>query len=437
MKYPCQLTRRQFLQFVSATTASVALTDCAVNPVTGQNQLMLVSEAEEIKVDQEKSPHQFSADYGALQDQAVNQYIHQVGQSLASHSHRPQIPYSFRGVNAVYANAYAFPGGSIAATRGILIRLDNESELAALLGHEIGHVNARHTASQMSKGILVGTLVAVGTAVAHAKDERYAPLIEAAGAIGAGALLAHYSRTDERQADALGMGYMTRLDYNPQGMVGLMETLKAMSNHQPNLIEVMFATHPMSEERYQTAKTTTLTTYKSAQSNTLGKERYMDQIAHLRAQKEAIEAMQKGEESMQKTQYSQAETHLKAALQQLPEDYTALVMMAKCQVAQEKSHEALAYAEQAKHVYPTEAQGHQMSGIAHMINDKPNRAYEDFSRYEALLSGNPNIVFFKGLALEEMQMTQDAADEYRRYLQMAPKGEQADYVRKKLAAWKY
>jgi predicted Zn-dependent protease len=140
---------------------------------------------------------------------------------------------------------------------------------------------------------------------------------------------------------------------------------------------------------------------------------------------------------MQKTQYPQAETHLKTALQQLPEDYTALVMMAKCQVAQEKPHEALSYAEQAKHLYPTEAQGHQMSGIAYMMNDKPSRAYEDFSHYETLLPGNPNIVFFKGLALEEMQMTQEAANEYRRYLQIAPKGEQADYVRKKLATWKY
>ncbi|MGD8540943.1 MAG: M48 family metalloprotease, partial [Desulfobacteraceae bacterium] len=134
------LSRRRFIR-LSALAAGGLLTGCAVNPVTGRSQLMLVSEDQEIQLDRQNSPYQFSSDYGVVQDAALNRYIHQTGLKLAARTHRPQMPYSFRCVNATYVNAYAFPGGSIAATRGILLKLQNEAELAALLGHELGHVN--------------------------------------------------------------------------------------------------------------------------------------------------------------------------------------------------------------------------------------------------------------------------------------------------------
>ena len=148
------MTRRQFL-YLSSMAAAGAVLSCATNPVTGESQFMLVSEQQEIAMDKQHSPHQFSADYGTTQDRRLNSYVDGVGRRLAALSHRPQMPYSFQVVNANYVNAYAFPGGSIAATRGILLELDNEAELAALMGHELGHVNARHTAEVMSKGWLV------------------------------------------------------------------------------------------------------------------------------------------------------------------------------------------------------------------------------------------------------------------------------------------
>ncbi|MGD9105510.1 MAG: M48 family metalloprotease, partial [Desulfobacterales bacterium] len=133
------ITRREFL-WISSMSAAGFMVGCAANPVTGKPQFMMVSEDQEIKIDKQNSPHQFSSDYGPLQDTALNNYINQTGKTLAARTHRPHMPYSFRGVNATYVNAYAFPGGSIAATRGILLDLENEAQLAALLGHELGHV---------------------------------------------------------------------------------------------------------------------------------------------------------------------------------------------------------------------------------------------------------------------------------------------------------
>jgi len=431
-----RLTRRQFLRLSALATASLAA-GCAVNPVTGRQQLMLVSEDQEIRIDKENSPHQFSVDYGAIQDSRLNAYISQVGGKLAARSHRPQMPYSFRGVNAVYVNAYAFPGGSIAATRGILLALENEAELAALLGHELGHVNARHTAAQMSTGMLGNAFLAGATAYIGQRKPLVGDLTEKLGMLGAGLLLASYSRDNEREADALGMEYMVRAGYNPQGMIGLMAILQSLSRHQPNVIELMFSTHPMSDERYRDAEERARTTYRSASGLPLSKERYLDETARLRAMKDAIKALQDGEEAMGKKEYETARTLFQKALKQTPADYAGLVMMAKCQLAMENYPEASRYAELARQAYPQEAQSYHLQGIAKILQKQYDAAYQSFAASERLLPGNPNTAFFKGLSLEGMQRRSEAAQEYRRYLGNISQGDQARHAYGRLIDWGY
>jgi predicted Zn-dependent protease len=433
-----EMTRRHFLWLMALSSGGV-ITSCATNPVTGKSQLMLVSESQEIAIDKENSPHQFSADYGVLQDKGLNDYLNRTGKNIAARTHRPDMPYSFRGVNATYVNAYAFPGGSIACTRGILLALDDEAELAALLGHEIGHVNARHTAQRMSKGMLAQGLVGLaGVAVAVGTDSAaLGGLTASAGSIAAGALLAKYSRDDERQADALGMEYMVRDNYNAKGMVGLMDVLRSLSKRKPNAIELMFATHPMSEERYQTAVETAGTKYESSKSFLVHRERYMDHTAKLRAIKGAIEEMQNGEKAMAKKDFPTAEKHCRKALKGAPDDYAGLCMMAKCLMAQKKHKEARRYAERAKQVYPEEAQAHDLSGITKLAKGDFGSAYEDFASYEKMLPGNPNTVFLKAYSLEGMGRKKDAATEYNRYLGMVSQGDQARYAYGRLVEWGY
>lgn len=433
---PSTLSRREFLWMAGIAGTATAVS-CAVNPVTGEQQMMLVSEAYEIQVDKESAPHQFSADYGAAQDSRLNEYLVEVGNRLAALSHRPQMPYSFRAVNANYVNAYAFPGGSIAATRGILLDMKNEAELAALMGHEIGHVNARHTAQRMTKQVLAGLAVVVGTAYVAKKDARYAPLAAGLGAVGAGALLARYSRKDERQADQLGMEYMVRGEYTPQGMVGLMELLMSLSDHKPNVIEMMFATHPMSAERLDTAKSRMTTSYADKTGLPDYRERYMDMTASLRRIQPAIEAMQNGEGAMMQEKYDDAHRQFQTALQAAPRDYTGLTLMAKLMLVQEKYDQAAGYANQAIDVYPEEAQAHHVAGIAEISRKKFDAAFAAFDSYEKLLPGNPNTIFLKGLSQEGMAHRQLAADEYTRFLKLVDQGEQADHARSRLVEWGY
>ncbi len=432
------LTRRDFLWLVSAGTAGLAAgaaTGCAVNPVTGQSQLMFFSEENEIQLDQEHSPHQFSSDYGPVQDERLNAYLSQVGSRMAGQTHRPHMPYSFRCVNANHANAYVFPGGSVATTRGILLEMQDEAELAGLIGHELGHVNARHTSSRMSMGILASVIMAGATVYLATQDEKYGAIAAGLGGIAAGALLAHYSRSDERQADALGMEYMTRSEYSSDGMVGLMDVLRKMSKSKPSAIEMMFSTHPMSEERYQTAVHNANTVYAGARGLPVHRERYMDSTAELRKIKDAIEKLQEGEKSMMREEFPKAESAFDEALQKAPEDYAGLVLMAKCQLAQERPERAEFFAEQAKRIYPSEAQAHHLSGLAKIHLKQYDAAFERFNRYEQILPGNPNTVFLKGFSQEGMGHKKKAADEYHRYLQSVDSGEQAQYAYNRLLEW--
>jgi predicted Zn-dependent protease len=430
------ITRREFLWLTSMSSA-LLLVGCATDPVTGKSQLMLISEENEIQIDRQSSPHQFSADYGPLQDKSLDNYIDQTGKKMVAMTHRHQMPYSFRGVNATYVNAYAFPGGSIAVTRGILLALENEAELAALLGHELGHVNARHTAEQMSKGKLANVLVSGVSIFAGTQSAALGQIASQVGMVGAGALLASYSRDNEREADALGLEYMAKTGYNPEGFVGLMDMLRSLSKHKPSAIELMFATHPMSDERYQNAVKTVETEYRFEQKLPLYRERYMDKTAKLRAIKGAIEAMQKGESAMAKKKFNDAETHLKKALEQAPDDYAGLLMMSKCLLALKKNDQANQYAEKAKKVYPQEAQAYHLSGFTKIRLKNFDAAHQDFNQYEKLLPGNPNTLFFKGYSLEGMQQIKASANAYYRYLQIVNQGKQAQYAYQRLVEWGY
>ena len=434
--HPSVFSRRDFIKLTGLTATGLAL-GCAANPVTGRAQLMLVSEDEEIQLDRQSSPFQLSADYGMVQDSVLAAYVAGVGMRLAKLTHRPQMPYAFRPVNAVYVNAYAFPGGTIAATRGILLKLRNEAELAALLGHELGHVNARHTAQQASKGMIVQGVFGSVALITGTVSQALGNIASQMGMIGSGILLATYSRAAERQADSLSMDYAVKAGYSPDGCVGLMQMLSGLSKSRSGAVELLFSTHPMSEDRYEAMISEASQKYAAARKNPLYRERYMDNTARLRTLQPAIESMQKAEEELSKKQYGSAEALLRRALSLAPGDYAGLLTMSKCQFMQKRYGEAHRFAQQAKQVYPAEAQAPQICAYASMKLKKYEMAYQDFSTVERLLPGNPDNSFSKGYCLEQMGRKPDAAREYQRYLQKVQEGDKAQYAYQRLVQWGY
>jgi len=224
------------------------LTGCATNPVTGKKELSLVSEAQELAIGAKQySPARQSQGGDYVVDRQLTTYVNPVGRRLAAVSDR-KLPYEFKVLNSSVPNAWALPGGKISINRGLLTELRSESELAAVLGHEIVHAAARHGAQQMSKGMLLQTAV-LGTVVAtQGKD--YGNLAQMGANIGAQLISQKYGRDAERESDYYGMQYMVRAGYDPQGAVDLQRTFVKLSEGQrQDWLSGLFASHPPSHER--------------------------------------------------------------------------------------------------------------------------------------------------------------------------------------------
>ncbi len=431
-----RVTRRQALWLLGMGTASVStlgLQGCAASPVTGKTILVGMSEAQERSIDAQMSPHQFSQDLGAIQDPAVNSYVSGLGQRLHRSSHRPGMPYSYRVLNANYVNAYTFPGGAMGVTRGILTELDNEAELAALLGHEIAHVNARHAAQRQGQTLLAQAALA-GLNIA-AQDSGWGALAGLGGQLGASALLASYSRDNEREADALGQEYMVRAGYPATGMTALHQLLVDQEKQAPGLLQTMFSSHPMSTERRETARQLAATRYAASNRANPGRERFMDSTASLRRIKPTIDACKNGETAMSRKDYRTAQTQFQTALQRTPRDYAANVRMAQCLQAQGRENQAMQYAETAQKIYPQEAQAHKIGGVLALSQRNPAAAFAAFERFDRMLPGDPGITFLKGVSLEGMGDRQRAAQQYASYLQLTRQGQAAEYAVSRLRGW--
>lgn len=200
-----------------------------VNPVTGKTERTVMDEATEI-AEGRKAHQQVLAEYGAIKDTRLQAYVNDIGQRLAKQSHRAQLPWTFTVLDSPEVNAFALPGGFIYITRGIMAYLDSEAELAGVLGHEIGHVTARHGAQRATREQTAGLGVFAATilgAVLESKGVGGAVELasQASQSIAAG-LIARYSRDQELQADQLGAEYLARNRYNPQNMVDVIAVLK-------------------------------------------------------------------------------------------------------------------------------------------------------------------------------------------------------------------
>ena len=222
---------------------------CAVNPVTGKRELSLISEGQEIEMGKQTDT-EVVAQFGLYDDPALAAYVSKLGLALAARAQRPGLPYRFAVLDSPVVNAFAVPGGSVYVTRGILALMSSEAELAAVLGHELGHVNARHSVRRMSQQMLAQIGLVAGSVISK-KFAEYSGL----AAAGLQVLFLKYSRDDERQADALGIEYSRLAGYDPADMAVTFTALEKMGDLAGgHNLPGFLSTHPLSSERIQNVK---------------------------------------------------------------------------------------------------------------------------------------------------------------------------------------
>ena len=223
---------------------------CAVNPVTGKRELMLMSESQEISMGVSYDP-QIIQMYGSYNDPELQKFIEEKGKKMGAISHRPNLEYQFRLLDSPVVNAFAVPGGFVYFTRGIMAHFNNEAEFAGVLGHEIGHITARHSARQQSQAMLA-QLALIGGMIASEEFMKYADIANA----GLSLLFLKYSRDNESESDKLGVEYSTEIGYNSTEMAYFFNTLKRLSGGSGALPEFM-STHPDPGDRLNNVKNLT------------------------------------------------------------------------------------------------------------------------------------------------------------------------------------
>ena len=222
---------------------------CAVNPVTGKKEFMLLTQSDEIALGKQ-SDRDVVATYGLYPDQNLQNYINTIGKKMAKLSHRPNLDWQFRLLDSPVINAFAVPGGFVYITRGILAYLNNEAELAGVVGHEIGHVTARHSAKDYSKAMVAQIGFGIGGMLSET-FRKYSGLAQA----GTQLLFLKFSRDHERQADALGVEYSTKAGYDSRNMANFFVTLQRLNPQSPQGgLPSWFSTHPNPVERVQSIK---------------------------------------------------------------------------------------------------------------------------------------------------------------------------------------
>jgi len=258
----------------TAAISLALLVACAVNPATGRRQLMLISEAQEVAMGQEADTG-IVQELGLYDDAELAELVERLGSQMARVSERPDLPWTFRVVDDPVVNAFALPGGFVYVTRGILAHLDSEAELAGVLGHEIGHVTARHSASQISRSQLAQVGLGVGAVLAPEDVRPFLGLAQS----GLGLLLLKHSRDAEREADSLGVRYMSRIDYPPAALVDVFGVLASVSAASgggglPNWL----STHPTPEDRQERIAAMLAELPEAARNGPRRREEFLDRL---------------------------------------------------------------------------------------------------------------------------------------------------------------
>lgn len=248
---------RSFNYFVSITFVIIVtsvLTACSTNPVSGKKDFSLISKDQELAMGAQADKAVLKQSK-RLNNPRLQAYVNNIGQLLASKSHRNNIPYKFTVLEDPSVNAFALPGGYIYITTGLMAYLNSEGELAGVLGHEIGHVTARHGAQQQSVGLASAILLEVLSKKAGASTTKSLGQLSTA-------LIRGYGREHELQADKLGAEYLARVGYSPSNMLDVISVLKAQEEfskyqarregRQPPSYHGVFSTHPSNDQRLQT-----------------------------------------------------------------------------------------------------------------------------------------------------------------------------------------
>ena len=368
------------------------LSACGVNPVTGKKEIQFVSESQELQIgDQNYAPTRQGEGGDLTVLPELTTYVNSVGQKLAAVSDR-KLPYEFVVLNNSVPNAWALPGGKIAVNRGLLTELQNEAELAAVLGHEIVHAAARHGAKAQERGTMmqIGMVAAqVGAAVGDVDPNMANIALQGAG-VGLQMVQMKYGRNQELESDLYGMKYMKLAGYDPSGAVTLQETFVRLSEaggkKQQNWMEGLFASHPPSQERVDQNKKTA---DELGRGGNLGTESFVAATRQLRQMKPAYDKYDQAVAAAQKKDFATAKSLAGEAVKAIPNEGSFQVLLGQIALAEKQPQTAVGHFDKAMQLSPDYFASYLGAGVAQVQLGNENKAEQFLTRSAQLLPTAP------------------------------------------------
>jgi len=404
------------------------LTGCSVNPVTGEKQLSLIGEDQELAMGAEQyTPTQQTQGGQFYIDPELTLYVSEVGQKMARVSDRPDLPYEFVVLNSSVPNAWALPGGKIAINRGLLTELDDEAQLASVLGHEIVHAAARHSVQRMQQGMLISAGVAgLGFALS---DNEWAGLLMGGAAVGAQLALAQYGQGDELESDHYGMLYMKKAGYDPQAAVELQEIFLELSKgQQTGFINGLFATHPPSAKR---VRENSALVNKIGGGGYRGADVYKKKTATLRKVQPAYDAHDQAMKLASDGDMNAALNKVNEAINLLPREAMFYSLRGRIYQEQNKQDKASADFDKAVSLYPEMFVYRLHNGLNALKLNNLSKAQENLTRANEVV---PTSIAF--LRLGDIAVKDNNRNKAIAYYSKAAEssGKIAEEARQKLAA---
>jgi predicted Zn-dependent protease len=452
------------------------LASCAINPVSGERELMLVSEQQEIQLGKSASSSANWEFGGQYKDPALESYLSNIVRRLWSISERNQLPFEFHIQNSSIPNAFALPG-YVAITRGLLSGMENEAQFAAVMGHEIGHVMARHTAQRLSRIQLQQLGLAIGASAL--KGTSGGDTLLTLGSLGSSLLLLKYDRAQELQADRLGVRYMSAIGYDPYEALSAHEVLQrsvddylarlGRSPGENTFISALLSTHPRKEVRLSEIRSmiAMLPPYSISGDGKFSKifisktkdirkingyyehydkaELFFKEGKFKEAEENIVKAIELsrtqaafhnllGFIKLQQKNYSEAEQSFQTALSLDPQYQPSMYGFGLLRMFEGKYDRAIKAFSDSLKFYPDHAGSHFGMGKSYFKSEQYSRAIPYLETFSKAAPKHPEVHGLLGICFDMTREIVPAVREYNYQLQVAPDTELGIHARERLAA---
>ncbi|MCS7150466.1 MAG: M48 family metalloprotease [Caldimicrobium sp.] len=376
--------------------------------------LKLISEEREIELGKLYLPASIDEFEGIYPEEEVQNYLSSIGKRLSQKAQR-KMDYHFYLVNSNIVNAFALPGGPIVITRGILLTLEEEDELAGILGHEIGHIEKRHHARFVEKQLAMNLILQIGSFLLP--QNLTGEILFQLSKVSAGLLSLKFSRDQEREADESAFFLLINTNYSPEGMLKVFERFKKMEKSRP---PEWLSTHPLPESRIKSWQE------KIAQHKLTGpyikNTAKFDEIKKMILQtKPSFDEFEKGKKAYKERDYEKAEKHFEKALELYPKNVPALIYLSRINLKERDYPSARDYAFRALKLNPELFSAHYLCGLSEFGLQNWERSLAYFEKAKKLIPFEGSVYYYLGRNLENLGRLTTAKDNYQKALEIGPK----------------